>query len=206
LRAFSIKRSLCIPFFRSLLYQAERGDRSAATQTEKQIVYLFCTLGISIFAGVLTSLIVTQSFCDPQVEGSSFLDEDFWEVPEDEIPYFYDHRGEVTHTSQNDQRRASKLMNKGGIIVDENALGKVAALIMQVKKLQRTVDAAGLSPAKTPVSPAKKAAPKSKFTSPAQKSVASKRSTPANTPQVDKDAKMMAMLESIQTALLERNN
>jgi ammonium transporter Rh len=67
---------------------------------ENQVAYLFITLAISIFGGLITGWIV-KNVDDPEAFGL-FLDEASWEVPGTETPYYFDSRGEVQHSSTED--------------------------------------------------------------------------------------------------------
>lgn len=91
-------------------------NRSSALQAAYQLAFLVITLSISISSGLFTGWIVKKFV---PVE-SYFLDEELWEVPEMEIPYYFDVRGEVEHKALNASRLSILDVGK---IVDER-LGK----------------------------------------------------------------------------------
>lgn len=66
--------------------------RSAQSQAICQIFYIASTMIIGIMGGLIFgSLLNKPSLQGP---GNNFLDSDFWEVPETENPYYFDHHGE----------------------------------------------------------------------------------------------------------------
>jgi hypothetical protein len=69
--------------------------RSAEYQAQMQVAFLFITLGVSMFSGLIVGWFATYEFFDPMQDGHLFLDEESWEVPHLETPYYFDHRGEV---------------------------------------------------------------------------------------------------------------
>jgi ammonium transporter Rh len=71
---------------------ATNGD-DAEFPTGSQASYLFITLAISIFGGGLTGLIMRG--VEPLPAQNLFQDRGTWEVPHEEFPYYFDHRGEV---------------------------------------------------------------------------------------------------------------
>jgi len=46
-------------------------------------------------SGIIVGWVATYSFFDPMHDGHLFLDEESWEVPHLETPYYFDRRGEV---------------------------------------------------------------------------------------------------------------
>jgi len=69
---------------------------SGRTQALYQLLFIGITLGIGITSGILTGLAVRKSFFEPSNPKLLFQDEEYFEVPELEIPYFFDHRGEIS--------------------------------------------------------------------------------------------------------------
>lgn len=60
-----------------------------------QLAFLFITISISILSGLFTGFIINKM----HTLNSVFLDDEYWEVPEMEKPYYFDVRGEVEHKS-----------------------------------------------------------------------------------------------------------
>lgn len=60
-----------------------------------QLAFIFITISISIFSGLFTGFIINKM----HTLNSVFLDDECWEVPEMEKPYYFDVRGEVEHKS-----------------------------------------------------------------------------------------------------------
>jgi len=73
--------------------------RSSENQAQMQVAFLFITLGISMVSGLIVGWFATYEFFDPMQDGHLFLDEESWEVPHLETPYYFDRRGEVGRQS-----------------------------------------------------------------------------------------------------------
>jgi ammonium transporter Rh len=73
--------------------------RTAEYQAQLQVAFLFITLGISSISGLFVGWFATHDFFDPMHDGHLFLDEESWEVPHLETPYYFDRRGEVGRQS-----------------------------------------------------------------------------------------------------------
>eukprot|EP00456_Euglypha_rotunda_P049003 TRINITY_DN3929_c1_g1_i1.p1 TRINITY_DN3929_c1_g1~~TRINITY_DN3929_c1_g1_i1.p1 ORF type:complete len:178 (+),score=22.58 TRINITY_DN3929_c1_g1_i1:67-600(+) len=84
------------------------GDRDAARQALFQFIFICITLGISIFTGLLTGFFAKQAFFEPLEPRDTFLDQVYWEVPELEMPYFFDKRGEISREPSAMQQVPSK--------------------------------------------------------------------------------------------------
>jgi hypothetical protein len=69
--------------------------RAADYQAQMQVAFLFITLGISLISGLFVGWFATHEFFDPMHDGHLFLDEESWEVPHLETPYYFDRRGEI---------------------------------------------------------------------------------------------------------------
>lgn len=68
-------------------------DRTPSEQALNQFYYMIITLVISIVGGALCGLLVKSM---PGLEKATmFMDDKYWEVPTLEMPYFFDHRGEI---------------------------------------------------------------------------------------------------------------
>ena len=76
-------------------------SRSGSKQAAFQFGFMCCTLGISITAGIVSGLLLRLPFFEPVPGGSLFEDSNHWETPKQEIPYFFDERGEVSRGKQN---------------------------------------------------------------------------------------------------------
>ena len=84
----------------ALVYTARTGttgqDRSADYQACMQLAFIFITLGVSISSGLLVGFLASFSIFDGMKEDHLFRDEECWEVPHLETPYYFDGRGEVS--------------------------------------------------------------------------------------------------------------
>merc|ERR1719433_679239 len=67
--------------------------RSAGEQAGFQMLCLIVSFSIAVITGAISGFIV--KFIDPLKETDGYLDSAHWEVPEQEIPFFYDRRGEI---------------------------------------------------------------------------------------------------------------
>lgn len=76
------------------------GDRTMTDQARLQAAFMFITIVISSLSGFITGSIVCNDFFQPLEEDEMFLDEVSFDVPELEIPYFFDERGEVNRDEQ----------------------------------------------------------------------------------------------------------
>lgn len=77
--------------------------RSASVQAGVQCAYMFITLGIALSSGAFTGFLARGSFFDPP-QADFFLDSRDWEVPEIELPYYFDHRGEISRDPEHHQQ------------------------------------------------------------------------------------------------------
>jgi ammonium transporter Rh len=75
--------------------RARASPRAADYQAQMQVAFLFITLGISLISGLFVGWFATHEFFDPMHDGHLFLDEESWEVPHLETPYYFDRRGEI---------------------------------------------------------------------------------------------------------------
>lgn len=66
--------------------------RTASSQAVYQVFYIASTMIIGIMGGLIFGALLNKPSL--QGPGNTFLDSDFWEVPETESPYYFDHRGE----------------------------------------------------------------------------------------------------------------
>jgi len=73
--------------------------RTAEYQAQLQVAFLFITLGVSSVSGLFVGWFATYEFFDPMHDGHLFLDEESWEVPHLETPYYFDRRGEIGRQS-----------------------------------------------------------------------------------------------------------
>merc|ERR1719330_618473 len=68
-------------------------DRTRGQQAGFQILCLVVTLLVAGITGAASAAVVR--FFDPLGETQAFVDSTLWEVPHEEIPSYYDHRGEI---------------------------------------------------------------------------------------------------------------
>jgi ammonium transporter Rh len=68
-------------------------ERTAGEQAGYQILCLVVCLAIAIISGAACALVV--KFIDALGETNAFVDSSSWEVPELEIPFYFDQRGEI---------------------------------------------------------------------------------------------------------------
>lgn len=85
------------------------GPRTADEQARLQLAFAFITIGIAAGSALLTSWVLFRSsvFKNLSYE-STFQDEDFFEVPEKEIPYYFDKHStseKTQHDEIQDMRR-----------------------------------------------------------------------------------------------------
>eukprot|EP01005_Ploeotia_sp_CARIB1_P001407 NODE_33_length_2312_cov_386.715789_g32_i0.p1 GENE.NODE_33_length_2312_cov_386.715789_g32_i0~~NODE_33_length_2312_cov_386.715789_g32_i0.p1 ORF type:complete len:541 (+),score=94.95 NODE_33_length_2312_cov_386.715789_g32_i0:71-1624(+) len=68
---------------------------TAGKQAGYQILFLLITLVMAIGSGALSAIIVDKI---DKYEFKTFTDEEWWETPLEENPYYHDERGELEHT------------------------------------------------------------------------------------------------------------
>lgn len=73
-----------------------RETRTANRQASVQFAFMCITFGIAIASGAITGWFVKCKIFSPRQDKELFVDEQDWEVPELEVPYYFDHRGEIT--------------------------------------------------------------------------------------------------------------
>jgi len=71
----------------------ESDARTAGEQAGYQILCLAVSFSMAIVCGLISGLAV--KYVDPLGDTSAFLDSSSWEVPELEIPFYFDRRGEI---------------------------------------------------------------------------------------------------------------
>ena len=87
--------------------RAAPNTRTAEYQAQLQVAFLFITLGIALVSGLFVGWFATHEFFDPMHDGHLFLDEESWEVPHLETPYYFDRRGEIgRQAAQGSQQHA----------------------------------------------------------------------------------------------------
>ena len=74
-----------------LLVFPQRGDRSTTAQAGYQVAFIAITLGIAIFSGLVVGVLVAKASRLKKY----FVDSELWEVPNMELPYYFDKRGEI---------------------------------------------------------------------------------------------------------------
>jgi ammonium transporter Rh len=125
------------------IYPLGHSDRYQALM---QLAYIGITLGIAILSGIFTSLLCTAPILSPpKHEDELFEDSPYWEVPELEIPYYFDKRGEISRGAENMPLLSANSKYNHGLSHrprhDNELEAKVRALEEQVaamRKLQRS--------------------------------------------------------------------
>ena len=78
----------------------DRPERSGNVQAAYQFAYMCTSIGIGIASGTITGVLAMTPLFDPPspTENSDvvFSDDRYWMIPELEIPYFFDGRGEIS--------------------------------------------------------------------------------------------------------------
>jgi ammonium transporter Rh len=69
--------------------------RSANTQAAIQFAYMLTSIGIGLLGGLIAGHFATLRCFKPTDPKTMYIDSEYWEVPEFETPYYFDHRGEV---------------------------------------------------------------------------------------------------------------
>ena len=78
--------------------------RTAGVQALFQLIYMGTSIGIGLGTGLLTGLIAQHAFFEPPADDDTdavFQDDQWWEVPHLELPYYFDRRGEVSRGAGN---------------------------------------------------------------------------------------------------------
>lgn len=121
-----------------IMSMPKRLERSANKQAAYQFAYMVITMFIALASGAITGIIANHKFFDAREGKKMFVDELDWEVPELEIPYYFDHRGEISRDvvgvsrtfSDQDDSAAPAAFNKGEIDT------RMEKLEQQIKKLK----------------------------------------------------------------------
>jgi hypothetical protein len=100
------------------------GDRLAVNQGAIQFAYMVTSVFIGLFGGLLAGHLATlrifatrpdehahspssSSKSTAEIEKELFSDVGFWEVPQLETPYYFDHRGEIARDEESEASAAS---------------------------------------------------------------------------------------------------
>jgi ammonium transporter Rh len=79
-----------------LIYpEVANGNRDMGEQAWYQFAYMIVTMAIALSSGFVTGAIVKNEWFEPIHEEKMYDDAEAWEVPHEEIPYYFDHRGEI---------------------------------------------------------------------------------------------------------------
>ncbi|PRP81860.1 Rh type B glycoprotein [Planoprotostelium fungivorum] len=108
-----------------------RTDRSPNTQAQYQLAFLIITLAMSIFTGILCGIFLSKL----KKPNRFFSDDESWEVPHREVPYYYDERGEIIRNKDSAEMRGELKIDHELISQLEN---KVAALEKSIQSHRRT--------------------------------------------------------------------
>eukprot|EP01114_Cavostelium_apophysatum_P019573 TRINITY_DN6345_c0_g1_i2.p1 TRINITY_DN6345_c0_g1~~TRINITY_DN6345_c0_g1_i2.p1 ORF type:complete len:781 (+),score=118.55 TRINITY_DN6345_c0_g1_i2:53-2344(+) len=111
----------------------DRPGRSAQSQALHQFAYLGITLGFAIVGGLLTGLFVRLI---PRPK-KFFVDDQHWEVPKLELPYYFDERGEI-------ERIDRAIYNaKEENVVPAEVDARFAKMEAKIKKLKKRANRTG---------------------------------------------------------------
>jgi len=105
----------------------ERDERDASKQAKMQLAFLIITLAISIITGLLVGTLLSK-LSPPK---KCFLDNESWETPAREVPYYFDKRGEARHSSEKPNAPAPQGAASAGAVALE---GK------QIEELQNKIN------------------------------------------------------------------
>jgi len=113
--------------------ELESGARNGSEQALMQLAFMGITLAMSIVGGAITGTVVNGlgQLLDPLEAKQLFKDSQHWEVPGLEIPYYFDHRGEISRDPKKDDS-----VNKDFNLKLEGLIEKVKSL--EKKSLQGT--------------------------------------------------------------------
>jgi len=105
------------------------GRRAAPYQALMQFIYMLTTIGIGLAAGFCSGLIARLAFFEPPSAdntNSVFQDDQWWEVPHLELPYYFDARGEISRgaANLNDTDAHVKHINSTAVVGAEDLKGK----------------------------------------------------------------------------------
>jgi len=111
-----------------------RDIRSAGSQASFQLAFMGITLGIALSSGALTGFLL-RIFYRPT---TYFLDNEYWEVPNLETPYYFDHRGEIIRDLNNDEWKHENIAKEERVA--QNRMESLEAKISQLEKRMKEMD------------------------------------------------------------------
>jgi len=116
-----------------------RDTRSASTQAAYQLGFTTITLAIAVIGGLITGLVVKS--IRPHTK-RFFLDDENWDVPTRETPYYFDERGEIIREHGHELEHQRKSQTEGKMEKRLAALeaSLKAALQDKLDKPQHTQD------------------------------------------------------------------
>jgi ammonium transporter Rh len=80
----------------ALIYpQVASGNRDMSEQAWQQLAYVAVTMVVALTSGFITGAVVKNDWFEPVPESDHYDDSVAWEVPTEEVPYYFDHRGEI---------------------------------------------------------------------------------------------------------------
>ena len=127
-----------------------RDSRSPSKQAAFQFAFMCCTLGISLVSGTVAGLILRLSFFEPVPRARLFEDSNHWETPAQEIPYYFDERGEVsrgkanTAASEEEQERLLTKVNSSQATLEQQVLAMQRQLALLATKKNAATTMAGV--------------------------------------------------------------
>jgi ammonium transporter Rh len=103
------------------------GSRSAQTQALSHLAFIGITLVFALVTGALTGILIRScTWCKSPDGELLFNDASYWETPQLENPYYFDHRGEIQRgedrgeQSSNLEQRVIALENKRLVVTDSH--------------------------------------------------------------------------------------
>ncbi len=71
------------------VFPGRSDSRGGGAQSGIQLAFMITTLIISIVGGLITGAVVRRPFFEPLKSGKEFDDAESWEVPSEELPYYF---------------------------------------------------------------------------------------------------------------------
>jgi len=123
----------------NFIFPETANGRSGSKQAQIQLAYLFITLGTSIVGGLIGGFF-TRKINPPK---KFFLDDEYWEVPELELPYYFDKRGEISRIDEVIHQRESE-DKKATISIDKHLETRLIAMEEKITKLNKNIKKAAV--------------------------------------------------------------
>lgn len=120
-----------------------KGERTVSEQAQMHLAFIGITLGISFVGGCVVGGVIKQSVFDPIHFKSTFLDSEFWEAPQREVPYYFDERGEIDSHGNDGAVQNEGPSARGPHASDPMLESKVKAIEANVNDLKKRVGGRG---------------------------------------------------------------